>query len=625
MIRRKMIALAAALVTTVALAPADAAQAGDDHHGPITINGRQAERIDRGLVAVPTGGGVLVSWRLLATDPKRIAFDVYRNGHKITHKPVTGKSNLLDARGKPADHYAITAIENGHAQRRTPEVAAWDTDHLDIPIQKPADGVTPDGVAYTYNANDASIGDLDGDGKYEIVLKWDPSNSKDNSQSGYTGEVFLDAYELDGTRLWRISLGRNIRAGAHYTQFLVYDFDGDGRSEVVLRTADGTTDGAGTVIGDAAADYRTVNGYVLSGPEFLTVFNGRKGTAVTTIPYEPARGDVCSWGDCYGNRDDRFLAAVAYLDGHHPSIVVARGYYTRTVLVAYDFAGGQLTHRWTFDSAVSGTQYEGQGNHNLAAADVDGDGKDEIVYGALCINDDGTVLYGTGLGHGDALHVGDLNPNHPGLEVFGVHEHKDATYGVEEHDAATGEHLFGNFTGIDTGRGASADIDPAHPGEEAWAINGAWNTTTGWLYSADGTLLSNTIPAANFVIYWDGDLGREILDHNWDATALVGTGTIGKWDPATQTTTNLLTATGTNSNNYTKGTPALQADLLGDWREEVIWRTTDSTALRLYSTPYPSQYGFTTLLQDPLYRLDVAWQNVGYNQPPHVSYYLGNR
>jgi hypothetical protein len=616
---RRLIALSAALIAGVALIPGAAAQAGG--HRTITLAGRQAEKIDRGLVAVPTGDGVLVSWRLLGDDPRGIAFDVFRNGHKITTRPVSGRSNYLDISGKSGDRYAVAPPHGS----RTPWIKAWDTDHLDIPLRKPEGGVTPDGVAYTYNANDASIGDLDGDGQYEIVLKWDPSNSKDNSQAGYTGEVFLDAYELDGTRLWRISMGRNIRAGAHYTQFLVYDFDGDGKAEVVAKTADGTVDGAGTVIGDAAADYRNTAGYVLAGPEYLTVFNGRSGAAMSTIPYEPARGDVCAWGDCYGNRVDRFLAAVAYLDGHHPSIVMARGYYTRTVLVAYDWKNGQLTHRWTFDSAISGSQYEAQGNHNLAPADVDGDGKDEIVYGALCIDDDGTVLYGTGLGHGDALHVGDLNPNRPGLEVFGVHEHKDATYGMEEHDAKTGEHLFGTFTGIDTGRGASGDIDPAYPGEEAWAVGGAWNSPTGWLYSADGTLISNTIPAANFMIYWDGDLGREILDHNFDTTAGVGVGTIGKWDPATLTTTNLLTATGTYSDNYTKGTPALQADLLGDWREEVLWRTTDSTALRLYSTPYPSRYGFTTLLHDPLYRLGIAWQNVAYNQPPHVSYYLGNR
>ncbi|GIE97638.1 rhamnogalacturonan lyase [Paractinoplanes rishiriensis] len=606
--------LAAAVAAVLTLIPAGAAQAGG-RHDTITIEGRQAERLDRGLVAVPTPDGVLVSWRLLGNEPRRLAFQVFRNGRLITPRPISGKSNFIDRQGKSGDRYALAPVGG-----RRSHTTAWDTDHLDIPLQKPADG---DG--YTYVANDASIGDLNGDGQYEIVLKWDPSNAKDNSQSGVTGEVFLDAYELDGTRLWRIAMGRNIRAGAHYTQFLVYDFDGDGRAEVVAKTADGTTDGAGVVIGDAAADYRNAGGYVLSGPEFLTVFDGRRGSALTTIPYEPARGDTCAWGDCYGNRVDRFLAAVAYLDGKRPSIVMARGYYTRTVLVAYDWRGGELTHRWTFDSAIAGKQYEGQGNHNLSPADVDGDGKDEIVYGALTLNDDGSVLYGTGLGHGDALHVGDLNPARPGLEVFGVHESKTAAYGMEQHDAATGEILFGQQTGLDTGRGASADIDPAYPGEEAWAINGAWNSPTGWLYSADGTLISNNIPAANFAIYWDGDPGREILDHDWDPATSTGVGTIGKWDPATETTTRLLTATGTLSNNHTKGTPALQADLLGDWREEVLWRTADSSALRLFTTSHPSRHGFTTLVHDPLYRLGIAWQNVAYNQPPHVGYYLGTR
>ena len=619
--RRLVTAAVAALLVLAALgqgAPAAARSART-----VTIDGRQAERIDRGLVAVPTADGILVSWRLLGTDPARAAFHVYRNGRRITRTPVTGRSNHLDRNGAVTNRYAVAPVVRGREGRRTPAITPWATDHLDIPLQRPADGATPNGVSYTYRANDASIGDLDGDGRHEIILKWDPSNSKDNAQAGYTGEVFVDAYRLDGTRLWRIGMGRNIRAGAHYTQFLVYDFDGDGRAEVVAKTADGTVDGAGRLIGDAAADHRNTAGYVLSGPEFLTVFDGRSGAALTTIPYEPARGNVCAWGDCYGNRVDRFLAAVAYLDGRRPSLVMARGYYTRTVLVAYDWRRGKLTHRWTFDSDIAGAQYREQGYHNLAVADVDADGKDEIVYGALTLDEDGTALHNTNLHHGDALHVSDLNPDRPGLEIFGVHERRDATYGMEMHDAATGEILFGQFTGIDTGRGAAADIDPAHSGAEVWAINGAWNSPTGWLYSADGELLSTAIPAANFVIWWDGDLNREILDHDFDATTGAGVGTIGEWDPATATTKRLLTATGTLSNNFTKGNPTLQADLLGDWREEVLWRTADSSALRLYSTPYPSRYGFTTLLHDPVYRLGIAWQNVGYNQPPHLSYYLG--
>ncbi|MBT0768447.1 rhamnogalacturonan lyase [Kineosporia sp. J2-2] len=602
--------LAVLVGTALSPLPAHAVNRSATTAKTVTVDGRQAEKIDRGLVAVPTDAGVLVSWRLLTgKDP---AFHVYRNGRRITQKAISKVSNYTDTQGKAGDRYAIAPVGG----TRTAAVTAWDTDHLDIPLDKPGEG---------YKANDASVGDLDGDGQYEIVLKWDPAVSKDNSQSGVTGEVYLDAYELTGEKLWRIALGRNIRAGAHYTQFLVYDLDGNGRSEIVMKTADGTVDGKGVTIGDASADYRNSAGYVLTGPEYLTVFDGRTGGALNTSDYEPPRGTVTDWGDGYGNRVDRFLAGVAYLDGERPSFVMARGYYTRTVLVAYDWRGGKLTERWTFDSNVAGKQYEGQGNHELSVADVDDDGKDEIVYGALTLDDDGSVLYSTGLGHGDALHVGDLDPEHPGLEVFGVHESKSAAYGLEMHDADTGEILFGRQTGLDTGRGLSADIDPSHPGEEVWAVNGAWNSPTGWLYSAQGELISNTIPSANFAIWWDGDLNRELLDHDWDATTETGVGTIGKWDPETETTENLLTATGTLSNNHTKGTPSLQADILGDWREEVLWRSDDSTSLRLYSTPYSSRYGFTTLMRDPVYRLGIAWQNVAYNQPPHTSFYLGTK
>jgi fibronectin type 3 domain-containing protein len=591
---------------------------------PITYRPmRQMERLDRGLMALPTPGGILVSWRMLGTDPASVGFNLYRDGVRVNRTPISDVTNHLDAQGTPTSSYSIAAVLSGKETARSASVTPWGAAHLDVPLQRPPGGVTPDGASYTYSANDASVGDLDGDGQYEIVLKWDPSNSRDNSQSGYTGEVFLDAYELDGTRLWRIAMGRNIRAGAHYTQFLVYDLDGDGRAEVVARTADATVDGRGTVIGDANADHRNSDGYVLSGPELLTVFDGRTGAALVTTDYEPPRGTVCDWGDCYGNRVDRFLAAVAYLDGERPSFVMARGYYTRTVLVAYDWRDGRLTKRWTFDSDVAGEAYEGQGNHNLAVADVDRDGRDEIVYGALVVDDNGAARYTTNLFHGDALHVGDLDPARPGLEVFGVHEPANARYGYAMHDAATGQIHWGVFTGRDTGRGTAADIDPRYPGAEAWAVDGDFNSPTGSLHTAGGELISITIPAANHVIWWDGDLQREILDHNWSPEALVGVGTIGKWDPENSRTVNLLTATGTFANNGTKGNPSLQADLLGDWREEAIWRTEDSSALRVYATPHPSPHRFSTLMHDPVYRLGVAWQNVGYNQPPHTSFYLG--
>ncbi|UQZ82199.1 Rhamnogalacturonan endolyase YesW precursor [Paenibacillus konkukensis] len=584
----------------------------------VTTLKRQTETLDRSPVAVKVDGGVYTGWRLFGTDPKSIAFNLYRNGQKINSQPITDSTNYLDDGGTAADTYEVRAIVNGAEERQGETFGVWNDQYLDVPLQKPDDGVTPAGEAYTYRANDASVGDLDGDGKLELIVKWDPSNSKDNSQSGYTGNVYIDAYKLDGTRLWRIDLGRNIRAGAHYTQFMVYDLDGDGKAEVAFKTADGTIDGAGQVIGDAAADYRNSSGYILSGPEYLTIFNGETGAAMVTTDYDPPRGSVSSWGDSYGNRVDRFLAAIAYLDGERPSLVMARGYYTRTVLVAYNWRDGKLTKLWKFDTNDPGNAaYTGQGNHNLSVADVDHDGKDEITYGAMAIDDDGTILYSTGLGHGDAMHLGDLDPSRPGMEYFGVHEEYPNPAGLEFRDAETGELIWGVPTNYDVGRGMSADIDPRYLGEEMWATGDA-----GGIYTTKGEKISSSRPSVNFGIWWDGDLLRELLDHDWKDP--IGVGNIDKWDYVNQKSVRLLTAVGTNSNNTTKGNPSLQADLFGDWREEAVWRTEDSSALRIYTTTAVTPHRLYTLMDDPEYRLSVAWQNVAYNQPPHPSFYLGD-
>ncbi|SDL70239.1 rhamnogalacturonan endolyase [Paenibacillus sp. OK060] len=568
---------------------------------------RQMEFLDRGVVAVKTGTGVFVSWRLLGTEGSNVSFNVYRDGTKVNASPITNSTNLQDTSGTNSSKYTVRAVVSGTEQAASTAASVWGNNYLSVPLSVPAGGTTPDGVAYTYSANDASAGDVDGDGEYELIVKWDPSNSKDNSQSGYTGEVFIDAYKLNGTRLWRISLGKNIRAGAHYTQFMVYDLDGDGKAEVAMKTADGTKDGTGVVIGDASKDYRNSSGYVLSGPEFLTIFNGQTGKALSTVNYEPARGNVSDWGDNYGNRVDRFLAAIAYLDGERPSLVMARGYYTRTVLVAYNWRDGQLAKQWTFDSNTSGNSgYAGQGNHNLSVADVDGDGKDEIVYGAMAVDDNGKGLYTTGLHHGDAMHLSDLDPDRAGLEVFQVHE-TASNAGVEFRDARTGQLIWGIPTTKDIGRGMAADIDPRYKGAEVWADGG--------LYTAKGQKIGTTLPSStNFGIWWDGDLLRELLDSN----------RIDKWDYANSKTVNLLTASGVSSNNGTKSTPNLQADLFGDWREEVVWRTNDSSALRIYTTTAVTDKRIYTLMHDPVYRLGVAWQNVAYNQPPHTGFYLGD-
>lgn len=585
---------------------------------------RRMEKIeDRALIAMKTENGVYLGWRSLINDPKDMAFNVYRDNKKINSAPVSKNTNYLDPAGNIDSTYFVRPVVNGVEQTQSKTINVLANNYFDIKIDKPKNGTTPLGATYEYSANDASVGDLDGDGDYEIVLKWQPSFAKDNSQAGYTGETILDAYEIDGSRLWRINLGKNIRSGAHYTQFMVYDFDGDGKAEVACKTADGTVDGVGTVIGDPTADYRNPSGYILTGPEYLTIFNGQTGAAIDTIDYKPGRGRVDDWGDSYGNRVDRFLAAVAYLNGETPSLVMARGYYTRAVLVAYDFVDGKLQERWTTDSNdPKNAALAGQGNHNIAVADVDGDQMDEIIYGGAAVDNDGTLLYSTGLGHGDAQHLSDLDPTRPGLEYFQVHEHYPSKAGMEMRDADSGELIWGVPSNIDVGRGVAADIDPRYEGAEAWAIDGEWNSTTGGLYTAKGDKLGNDIPSSNFSIYWDGDLLRELLDHKWDGVK--GVGKIDKWDYENNKLVNLLTATDTNSNNGTKGNPSLQADLFGDWREEVIWRTTDNSALRVYSTTILTDYKFTTLMQDPVYRLSIAWQNVGYNQPPQVGFYLGD-
>jgi rhamnogalacturonan endolyase len=572
--------------------------------------------LDRGLISVATGDGNFLSWRLLTGDAAGMAFNVYRNGTRVTAKPVTA-TNFRDRGGAPDAGYTVRPVVNG-VERVDPELAGAAlrmspggvgiaASTMDVPIQIPPGGTTPDGVSFSYAANDASVGDLDGDGQWEIVLKWDPSNAKDNSQDGFTGNVFLDAYKLDGRRLWRIDLGRNIRAGAHYTQFQVFDYDGDGRAEVVMKTADATRSGTGQVIGNASADFRNSAGRILSGPEFLTVFRGTDGAILATTDFVPPRGTVSSWGDSYGNRVDRFLAATAYVDGSRPSIIEARGYYTRTVISAWDFRNGALTRRWTFDSASStnGPQWEGQGNHSLSIADVDGDGRDEIIYGAMAVDDNGNGLWNTNMHHGDALHVGNLVPSRPGLEVFKVDE-DTAKPAAWMADARTGQIIWQNGScGCDNGRGVSDDIWAGSPGAESWSAG------VSGLYNTGGQNIGRKPSSINFVIWWDGDAQRELLD----ATHIDKYGTGGD--------TRLLTASGVHANNGTKSTPSLAADILGDWREEVIWPTSDNRALRIYSTTDSTSISRPSLMQDRQYRLAVAWQNTGYNQPPHPSFAIG--
>lgn len=570
---------------------------------------RQMERLDRGLVAVKVNDGVFLSWRLFGTDPESIGFNLYRDGVKINPSPIATATNWTDEKGTLQSKYEVRTVLNGVERGADKTVGVWNGQKLTIALDRPAGGSNKSG-SYTYSPNDIAVGDLDGDGEYELVLKWDPSNSKDNSQKGYTGNVIVDAYKLNGKKLWRLDLGVNIRAGAHYTQILVGDYDLDGYAEVAMKTAPGTKDGTGNFLSkgpaandDDGKDYRNSSGYVLSGNEYLTIFNGRTGAEMATVHYNPGRGTVSDWGDKYGNRVDRFLATNAYLDGVKPSMVFQRGYYTRMAITAYDWDGKNLTERWHYNAATKGKECYGQGNHNISAGDVDGDGRDEIIEGNCAVDHDGTFMYRVGLGHGDAMHLGDLDPDVEGLEVWTVHEEKP--YGYEIHSAATGKILWRETSSGDNGRGVAADVDSASRGYELWSAAN-WNT-----YSAKGKLLSSSRPSYNFRIYWDGDLLDELLD---DVT-------ITKWNASKSKNETLLRLDG-GSCNSTKATPNLSADILGDWREEVI--THDDSHLFLYTTTIPTVHRVYTLMHDPIYRLGISWQNTAYNQPPHLGFWLGS-
>jgi len=624
----------------------------------------QMEKLDRGLVALPanSGSGNFVSWRFLGTDDNDTRFDLVSNGTTIaTDLEVT---NYKDASGKSNSEYQVITKVNGEVISTSEPVKAWGEVYKKLKLDRPTKGA----LGGTYSPNDCSVGDVDGDGEYELFVKWDPSNSKDNSQSDKTDNVYIDCYKFDGTKLWRIDLGVNIRAGAHYTQFQVYDYDGDGKAELMCKTAPGSKDGLGNYVNQAATDekikaanntkdHRTSAGRINSGHEYLTVFNGETGAAIHTIAYYPNRNakpelseaaGSFNWDDRsgkndkgdYGNRGERYLAATAYLDGpdHNPSGIFCRGYYTFAYIWAVDFDGQQLKTRW-LHSSDSRTTYKlrdadgnqktlkasictsglkrytmyANGNHNMSIADVDGDGKDEIIWGSAALDDDGKMLYATGFGHGDAIHMGDFNPDRPGLEVFEVHEEK-GTYAWDLHDAATGEILVkGGPEGVDNGRGMCAQLDAKHRG--AYFSSAAERSQRS---AVSGEVVSSGQTSVNFRIYWDGDLQDELLDgtkiDKWNGNGTTRLYIKGK---------NPYDYNSSSSCNGTKATPNLQADIFGDWREEIIlWSTNDNATLNIFTTNTPTTYRVPTLMHDHTYRMGICWQNTAYNQPPHLGYYL---
>lgn len=690
---RKVISAAVAVAMTATIGsfalPANAAEVKTPQY---QTNTRQMEKLNRGLIAVKTTAdtrgqavnGVYLSWRLLGDESlENQAFDIYKNGTKIHTTGVHDATNWIDTSGTASDKYKVvkagedasketevTPTSNNNCAKSN-EVGNGNSEknsftYVDIPISRPdpvermGDGKISNYYTVDKNheggANDASVGDLDGDGNYEIVLKWDPTDSKDSAGADFTGNAYIDAYKIDPNNdgyMWRIDLGKNVTSGAHYTQFLVYDFDGDGKSEVAMKTAPGTVDGTGhyvTEVGDTDEIRNTDNtkSYIgtsgrLKGKnpftQYLTIFDGETGAALYTtdyIPYDAAENQY--WGDSGAkyNRSERYLAAVAYLDGIHPSIVMCRGYYHDSVIRAYTWDGTELTMQWEHKGkkSESSTTLYGQGNHNLSVGDIDNDGKDEIVYGSAALDDDGkTVLGNTGLGHGDAMHMSDFN-NDGTQEVFSVKEEQFKKYAEDLRVASTGKHFWSSgklVTSDDNGRGVMDNIDDSYAKEHSNALAIGWSSGIANAHDLNGDDVAAKPAGAgsgtfdNFLVYWDGDLSRELLDANIIQKYYAATGTTKRFYGPSDG----YTLTGGSTNNYSKRNPSLVADIWGDWREEIIMpvnkgSATDQAYLRIYTSTIPTDYRITTLMHDCQYRLSVAWQNVGYNQPTHASYYIGS-
>lgn len=585
-------------------------------------------KFQSGAVEAIERKGVLVSWRFLASDPDDVAFDLYRSEAggelvKLNKEPIASSTNWKDLTADVSKENVYKLCLAGKQEELatytfTPAMAQ--TFYKSIPLNKNV----PD-PSQTYYANDAAVGDLDGDGEYELVVKRMVEN-RDNTQTGILkGSCLLEAYELDGRFLWQVDLGINIRQGAHYTPFIVYDLNGDGKAELAVRTSEGTRFGDGTKIddmnGDGTTDYRDpATGMVLSGPEYLSVIDGASGAELARIDYI-ARGDRSTWkeywGDDYGNRIDRFLMAVGHFgsqDGK-ASVVMCRGYYKNYQVAVLELDGTELKQRWRFNTYPDYQDYCGQGNHNLSVGDVDADGKDEIVYGACCIDHDGNGLYTTGLGHGDALHLGKFDPSLPGLQIVACHEDPASyrSYGTEFRDAATGRILWGIPATNDVGRCMVADVDAETPGCEVWS-----SASGGRLWSCKGDQLNKEVPTAkgggasyNMGIWWSGSLNRQVLDG-----VMIQSYTEGR----------LLTASnfGAKEINGSKANPCFYGDIWGDWREEIIWASSDDNELRIFTTDFETAHRFRPLMDDHIYRLSAAHQNIGYNQPTHTGFYLGS-
>ena len=609
------------------------------------------EKLGRGVYAFRSKEDeVVVSWRYLSSDPTNVAFNVFRDGVKVNDKPLDGATFFIDKfdwQNKQVKYRVECCqcenVANTNSQSpmmskklkldtgtgNTSTLATFTIPanapigYLDIELEPPQDFVRPDGMSVAYHPMDCSVGDVDGDGEFELFLEWYPDNAANNLSKDYIGPVYCDCYKVQtGKRLWRISLGTNIRACVHYTQFIVYDLDGDGTAELLVKTAPGTVDAKGRTLGEdgrfhkesiAVPDYREANSrLVLTGKEFLTVFNGATGEAMDAVAYDPPRGNSQDWGDNYGNRSERYLATLGWFDGVHPSAVFCKGYYTRTVAVAWDWDGRKLSERWRFDTNDDGLGgYACQGFHNIRSGDVDFDGKDEVVFGSMVIDHDGKGLHTTGMGHGDAQHLVQATPDIPGLQLWTCHENKKD--GVVLRDAWTGRIWFQAPSGRDVPRCLAADLDPASPGMEFCGASmlGVFDFAGNKTSQPKSVASYNAIQ--NYAVWWSGDMRRQAYNGNalWNYSV---SGNCADFVRGFE---------GTGTNNASKQAPCIAADIFGDWREEMVLRREDNRAIRIYMTDIPTPYRFHTFLEDPVYRSSVATLNVDYNQPTHTGFYFG--
>ena len=582
---------------------------------------RTTDRLDRGLVAVQVTNGVYCSWRVLGEEYYDVKYNLYRDGTLIAENLEV--SNYTDNAGSADSRYTVAPVVRGEVRQQSAGVQPWTNSYLEIKMDHGS-------LTSTYVPNDACCADVDGDGEIEILLKFDNASDANNRYmpNGWNGEyAIVEVYKLDGTKLWWLDFGPNMGDFQNNENNIVaYDWDGDGKAEAVMRAADGTVihaaNGQEYVIGDRKKNYRSPSGggganwFMHEGAEYLVYMNGETGVPYTTMEYPLKRLEAGetdlekAWGDGYGHRSTKHFFGAPYLDGRRPSIFLARGIYTRHKMIALDVnpQTHELTERWRWNCSDSSSPWYANGYHNYAIADVDWDGRDEICFGSMIIDDNGKGLSTTNLGHGDAQHHGDFDPYSWGLQIYACNEDQPSN---NYRDATTSKIRYRLAGGSDDGRSMAGNFCNDYPGAMGFSAHDApISCVTNGKISG---LVKEGV-ADNMRIYWDGDLCEETFNYsNGKNTA----GAIYKYKRGA-----IETLTGSMTNNDTKGTPCFQGDILGDWREEVIMRTAQNN-IRIYTTRTETPWRNYTLWHDMQYRQAMVWQMCGYNQPPHISYFLG--